>query len=98
LADRLELVSSRMAEVANPYWEQLESGATPAEYASLYTAFVRAFSESTLDRELFVPGARGVDPEAVRDEFFAEFERATAAEPDLGRYEAFILTLVFARI
>jgi gibberellin A4 carboxyl methyltransferase len=98
LADRLELVSSRMAEVANPYWEQLEGGAAPAEYASQYTAFVRAFSESTLDRELFVPGARGADPEEVRDEFFAEFERATAADPDLGRYEAFILTLVFARL
>lgn len=97
-ADRLELVSSRMAEVANPYWEQLEGGAAPEEYARLYTAFVRAFSESTLDRELFVPGARGADPETVRDEFFAEFERATAADPDLGRYEAFILTLVFARI
>jgi SAM dependent carboxyl methyltransferase len=98
LAERLALVSSRMAEVANPYWEQLEGGATPEEYAGMYTAFVRAFSESTLDRELFVPGARGADPEVVRDEFFTEFERATAAEPNLGRYEAFILTLVFARI
>ena len=93
---RLELVSSRMAEVANPYWEQLEGGASPEEYASQYTAFVRAFSESTLDRELFAPGALGDDPDAVRDEFFAEFERATAADPGRGRYEAFILTVVFA--
>lgn len=97
LASELMLVASHMREVANPYWEELERGGDVTEYASAYTAFVRAFSESALDRELFVPGATGGDPKAVRDEYFKELERATAADPEAGRYHAYVLTVVFGR-
>lgn len=97
LAGELTEVSSAMAEVANPYWEELERSGDAKAYASAYTAFVRAFSESTLDRELFVPGAPAADPRLVRDEFFAAFERATTADPAAGRYEAHVLTVVLAR-
>ena len=96
LADELALVTSQLAELANPYWEELERGSDAEEYASAYTAFVRAFSESALDRELFEPGARGVEPSAVREEFFNDLEEATAADPASGRYHAYVLTVVFA--
>jgi hypothetical protein len=86
-----------MEEVPNPYWEELERGGDVKEYASAYTAFVRAFSESTLDRELFEPGARGADPAAVREEFFTDLEQATATDPAAGRYRAYVRTVVFAR-
>jgi hypothetical protein len=50
-----------------------------------------------------VPGTRpnGLDrrpdPKAVRDEYFKELERATAADPAAGRYHAYVLTVIFAR-
>ncbi len=97
LAEQLGLVTGHMEEVPNPYWEELDRSGDAEEYASACTAFVRAFAESTLDRELFAPGARGADPAAVRDEFFENLERATAANPAAGRYHAFVLSVVFAR-
>jgi cyclopropane-fatty-acyl-phospholipid synthase len=97
LAGELSLISSHMGEVANPYWEAFERSGDAAAYARDYTAFIRAFSESTLDRELFGPGARGADPVAVREEFFSDFERTTAQDPAAGRYYAYILTVVYAR-
>jgi hypothetical protein len=97
LAGELTLVTSHMHEVPNPYWEELERDGDAEEYAVAYTAFVRAFSESTLDRELFVPGVRGADPRTVRDQYFKELERATAADPGGSRYHAYVLTVVFAR-
>jgi cyclopropane-fatty-acyl-phospholipid synthase len=96
LAGELTQVTSHMEEVPNPYWEELERSGDVEEYAGAYTAFVRAFAESTLDRELFAPGARGADPAAVRDQFFKDLERATAADPAAGRYRAYVLTAVFA--
>jgi hypothetical protein len=97
LASSFEVASLATHEVANPYWEMLERSGDRDAYARVYTTFVRAFSESTLERGLFAPGASGVDPKALGDEFFAAFERATAADPDAGRYEAYVLTVVFAR-
>lgn len=98
LAGKLTLVASRMEEVPNPYWEELERTRDATEYAKAYTAFVRAFSESTLDRELFGPGAHGGAPDSVRDEFFKDLEGATAADPAAGRYHAYVLTVVFQRV
>jgi hypothetical protein len=97
LAARFEVVAADSQEVANPYWEMLERSGDREAYASAYAAFVRAFSESALERGLFAPGAVGVEPKALGEEFFAAFERATAADPEAGRYEAYVLTVILAR-
>jgi hypothetical protein len=97
LADRFEVVSIDSLEVANPYWELLTDSGDREAYASAYTAFVRAFSESTLEGGLFAPGAVDVEATALCDEFFAAFERATVADPDAGRYEAYVVTVILAR-
>ncbi len=88
LAGSLALRSAKVEEVPNPYWELLEADGDRTAYAAAYTAFIRAFSESTLFEHLFAPAALGVEPDAVCDEFFARFEAATAANPDRGRYRA----------
>ncbi len=97
LAGSLTLHSSAVEEVANPYWEQLQRDGDADGYAQAYTAFVRAFSESTLNANLFGPGANGVAPAALCDEYFERFAAATAADPEAGRYEAWILRVAFAR-
>jgi len=97
LAEAFEACSADIDEVANPYWEMLQRDGDRAAYAAAYTAFVRAFSESTMTTHLFEPGARGIDSDKLCDEYFARFEAASAADPDAGRYEAWILRLVLAR-
>lgn len=97
LAGAFELVSADIDEVPNPYWEQLARDGDRDAYAAAYTAFVRAFSESTLTTHLFEPGARGIEPPRLCDEYFHRFQAASAADPDAGRYEAWILRVVLAR-
>jgi cyclopropane-fatty-acyl-phospholipid synthase len=97
LAEQLAVVSVDSEAVPNPYWEQLETDGSRTHYAANYTAFVRAFSESTLSTHLFGPGARGIDPEDLCDQYFTRFETASAADPERGRYEAWILRLVLVR-
>jgi S-adenosylmethionine-dependent carboxyl methyltransferase len=88
----LELEHAAIDDVPNPYWEMLERDGDRAAYADAYTAFVRAFSESTLTEHLF-----GGDPKLC-DDFFDRFRLATEADPEAGRYEAFVLRAVFARV
>jgi hypothetical protein len=97
LADRFDVSSIAVREVANPYWEMLERTGDREAYAEEYAAFVRAFSESSLLTGLLSPGAIGVEPKALCDSYFAEFEKATAADPATGRYYAYILTVVLER-
>jgi hypothetical protein len=97
LADAFEVSSAEVDEVPNPYWEQLQRDGDRDAYAAAYAAFVRAFSESTMTAHLFEPGARGLDAAKLCDEYFARFEVATAADPEAGRYEAWILRLVLVR-
>ncbi len=97
LVDAFEVQSAEIREVPNPYWEMLERDGNRDAYAKAYTAFVRAFAESTMMDHLFQPGARGLDPHALADEFFSRLESASAAQPEAGRYEAWILRLVLAR-
>ena len=91
------MLRAAVDEVANPYWEQLEATRDREAYARDYTAFVRAFSESTMRAYLFEPAARGIEPAALADEFFTRFEAATAADPERGRYECWILRLALRR-
>ena len=81
----------------NPYWAQYERDKDAASYAKAYTEFVRAFSEPTMKEHLFGPAAKGEDPDALSDEYFARLEAATAADPDAGRYEAWIVRVVIGR-
>jgi len=98
LAGEFEVLRASVDEVANPYWELLEASGDRESYASTYTAFVRAFSESTMRTFLFEPAARGIEPAALADEFFRRFEAASAADPERGRYECWILRLALRRI
>ena len=92
-----ELSEAIVEEVPNPYWEMLERDRDVEAYADAYTAFVRAFAEATLVEQLFEPAGRGAEPGALCDEFFGRFRAATAADPERGRYEAWILRLALRR-
>jgi hypothetical protein len=97
LASFLEVVDIEEGDVPNPYWATFERDGDAAGYARAYTEFVRAFAEPTMTAHLFEPAAKGEDPAAVRDEFFARLEATTAADPQAGRYEAWIVRLVLGR-
>lgn len=97
LAEAFEVDTAKVDEVANPYWEMLERDGDREAYAEAYTAFVRAFAESTMMEHLFEPAAKGIDPKLVCDEFFSRLRSASAADPEAGRYEAWILRLVLTR-
>jgi SAM-dependent methyltransferase len=97
LEGELELVSESLVEVANPYWEAYESSGDAEGYAKTYVEFVRAFAESTMLANLFEPGARGLDPAELCDAYFERLRAICAADPDEGRYGAWILRLHFAR-
>jgi hypothetical protein len=85
-------------EVSDPYWEAFERDGNRAAYAQTYMEFVRAFAESTLLTHLFEPGATGIDPQALSNMFFERLCDATAADPDAGRYEAWVVRTVFRLI
>jgi hypothetical protein len=97
LCGHLELASSQVDEVGNPYWESFERDHDAAAYARTYVEFVRAFAESTLLTHLFEPGATGIDPQALSDTFFERLRAASEADPDAGRYRAWIVRVLFAR-
>ena len=97
LAGVLEVETSRVDEVPNPYWEAFERDGDAEAYAEAYEQFVRAFAESTLVTHLFEPAAVGMDAGALSDEYFARLRRATANDPDAGRYEAWVVRLVLRR-
>jgi cyclopropane-fatty-acyl-phospholipid synthase len=97
LAGEFELTSERMDEVASPYWEAYERDGDAEAYARTYVEFVRAFAESTLMAHLFEPGARGIEPARLCDEYFERLRADTAADPEAGRYEAWILRIALRR-
>ena len=93
----LDVVRSGVDEVSNPYCEIFEHDRDPTAYASTYVEFVRAFAESTMLRHLFEPGAVGIDPQNLSDTFFGRLRDATASNPERGRYEAWIVRVLFVR-
>jgi hypothetical protein len=46
---------------------------------------------------LFATGAIGIDPQALSDAFYERLREATAADPEAGRYRAWIVRVLFAR-
>jgi hypothetical protein len=77
--------------VDNPYWERYERDGDAAAYAETYIGFVRAFAAPSLTSGLFGGSA------ALCDEFFARLQAATEADPEAGRFEAWIVRATFAR-
>src|SRR5262249_30213624 len=59
LADRLELVHCGLTAVPSPYEIVLEKTGDVATFAKSYTAFTRAFSESSLRQGVFQFGKAG---------------------------------------
>ena len=94
LARDFGIVSAEISETGNPYWEQFEQSGDPAGYARSYTAFVRAFAESTLMKNLFASSGKSSE---LCDEFFSRFESAIRQDPSRGKYEAWVLRLILAR-
>lgn len=79
LADRLELLHCGLTEVASPYQSALDKTGDIAAFAKSYTAFTRAFSESSLREGLFKYGKTSAD--ALADQFYAAMETALKARP-----------------
>jgi len=98
LAGTFGVISQEIDAVPNPYWEQFERDRDPRAYATTYVEFVRAFAESTMSAHLFEPGAVGIEPSALADEYFSRLREATVVAPAEGRYEAWVLRLALARI
>jgi len=94
VAGRFEVEQATVDPVPNPYLDTLHDG-DAATYAQRYVAFVRAFTESTLRRDLFEPGAD--HPDTALDDFYAELERRTAADPAWSVFEDWTLTVALTR-
>jgi gibberellin A4 carboxyl methyltransferase len=79
LADKLELLHCGLTEVPSPYQAALEKTGDVAAFAKGYTAFTRAFSESSLRDGVFKYGKAGAD--VLADRFYAAMETALTANP-----------------
>jgi gibberellin A4 carboxyl methyltransferase len=97
LRDQFEVITCRTDPVANPYLEKWRADGDGAAYGRSYSAFVRAFTESSLREHLFGPGAVGGGSDALLDEYFARLAKRFAADPERDRFEDLTLTVVLAR-
>jgi hypothetical protein len=97
LRDTFEVLRCQTDPVANPYLEQWRADGDSAAYGRAYSAFVRAFTESSLREHLFGPGARGGDPEALLDEYFERLTNRFTADPERDSFQDWTLTVALAR-
>lgn len=79
LADKLKLLHCGLTPVASPYQVALDETGDVAAFAKNYTAFTRAFSESSLRDGLFQYGKAGADP--LADKFYALMVKALTERP-----------------
>jgi SAM dependent carboxyl methyltransferase len=97
LRDTFEVLVCQTDAVANPYLAAWHADGDAEAYGRAYSAFVRAFAESSLRENLFVPGTRTGDPEALLDDYFMRLTDRFAANPERDRFEDWTLTVVLAR-
>jgi len=97
LENAFEVASTTIEEVPNPYWEAFLHDGDAEAYAKAYIEFVRAFAESTMVAHLFEPGAIDAAPEDICEEYFDRLRAATAAKPEAGLFEAWVLRLELVR-
>lgn len=95
LADRLELLHCSLTPVPSPYQMALEKTGDVAAFAKNYTAFTRAFSESSLHDGVFVHG-KG-DPKVLADRFYASMEDVLRARPNDYPFDDLTLAVMVRR-
>ena len=95
LADRLELLHCGLTSVPSPYEVALERTGDVETFAKNYTAFTRAFSESSLSQSLFAFGRGG--SAKLADRFYAMMERALAARPATYVFDDLTLAIMVLR-
>ncbi|MCP5110436.1 MAG: hypothetical protein GY953_06335 [bacterium] len=95
LADRLELLHCGLATVPSPYQQALEKTGDVAAFAKHYTAFTRAFSESSLARGVFAFGQG--DPAKLADKYYGMMQAALAAKPDGYPFDDLTLAVMVRR-
>jgi hypothetical protein len=80
LGERLELLHCGLTAVPSPYQAAFDKTGDAAAFAKDYTAFTRAFSESTLREGVLRFATSGAD--AATNRFYAMMEDALAAHPN----------------
>jgi SAM dependent carboxyl methyltransferase len=95
LDERLELLHCGLTAVASPYQAALERTGNVAAFARDYTAFTRAFSESTLTEGLFRFARSGADGAASK--FYAMMETALAERPQAYPFDDLTLAVMVRR-
>ena len=95
LTDRLELLHCGLTGIASPYQVAFEKTGDAAAFAGTYTAFTRAFSESSLRQSVFAFG-RG-DPAKLTERFYALMEKALTARPEAYPFDDLTLAIMVRR-
>lgn len=95
LADRLELLHCGLTPVASPYQVAFDKTRDAATFAKDYTAFTRAFSESSLRAGVFRFARSGAETAANR--MYALMEEALAAHPDDYPFDDLTLAVMVRR-
>jgi hypothetical protein len=95
LADRLELLHCGLRPVPSPYQQAFEKTGDAVAFAKSYTAFTRAFSETSLTEGVFRFGKGG--GKAIADRFYAMMESALAADPDAYPFDDLTLSVMVRR-
>jgi hypothetical protein len=95
LADRLELLHCGLTPVASPYQTALDKTGDVAVFAKGYTAFTRAFSESSLRDGLFKYGKASAD--VLADRFYLAMERALTERPRDYPFDDLTLAIMVRR-
>ena len=95
LAEKLELLHCGLTPVASPYQAVLEKTGDVAAFAKSYTAFTRAFSESSLRDGLFRSGQASADD--LADRFYAAMEKALTTRPNDYPFDDLTLAVMVRR-
>lgn len=96
LADRLELLHCGLTEVASPYQLALDRTGDVAAFAKSYTAFTRAFSESSLREGLFQYGRSRAN--VLSDRFYASMQKALTERPRDYPFDDLTLAVMVRRL